>query len=178
MDPRGVSFFPRRTNLLVDIEHRLLRDDLQYLPEGFGVSAFGHGYLVVPSDEKVNDERTLLWDAQTCLPPVGQKAWLLPVVLDEVDVIAFHFDEQSRWCVANSTISPIGCKGSITWKCSAGAWVDGQLPCDFFPIRIVCLLDHLESKAEKDIAKVWALNHNGFVALPSFRIASRPLFTD
>ena len=80
---KGCQISFKRTNLLVEIEHRVLLDDAlsltftQFLPEGFGYTAFDHEFLVVPSDEGPMMKVRLIWNVQGSLPPLGQKAWIL-----------------------------------------------------------------------------------------------------
>ncbi len=104
---RGCQTFPQRANLLVDVvETQLLEDKIllhchQFFPEGYGIEAFHHDFINIPSDKFADNQLTILWDVRSS-PPPRTFLWLLNVLdTDDMD-IDFTFDYSSEWLFVNS----------------------------------------------------------------------------
>ena len=104
---QGTSPFSPRRNLLVEITRRTLTDEGLCLtcnlwqPEGFGAENFFRDSLVVPPATNLQTVQYVIWDSNSCFPPMGSKVWLLDV-LDDATVTPcgsqpFQFDCHSYW---------------------------------------------------------------------------------
>ena len=108
----GCQLLPEKTATLAKVVGTILCEDRlsvifdQLKPEGFGQGMFWNNAYAFPRDEVLNKSLTILWDACSPMPSIGQHVWFRNI--QEIGAFPedYIFDHESFWTKAKVTKEP------------------------------------------------------------------------